>query len=75
MLDRTDRSKNIDKDIKSISGDDTFNALVRHFMGDHYYIVEPIHAHEANYVILQEIKQAYPRGSIRIIRDKGEKND
>ena len=70
MQDGKNGSKNIDKDIKSISGDDAFNELVRHFMGDHYYIVEPIHAHEANYVILQEIKKAYPRGSIRIIRDR-----
>ena len=70
MQDGMNRSKNIDKDIKSIPGDDAFNELVRHFMGDHYYIVEPIHAHEANYVILQEIKKAYPRGSIRIIRDR-----
>ena len=70
MQDGKNGSKNIDKDIKSISGDDAFNELIRHFMGDHYYIVEPIHAHEANYVILQEIKKAYPRGSIRIIRDR-----
>lgn len=70
MKDRTGRSENIYKDIKSISGDDAFNELVRHFMGDHYYIVDSIHAHEANYVILQEIKEAYPRGSIRIIRDR-----
>ena len=40
--------------IESISGQDAFNALIRHFMGDHYYIVEPIHTYEANYVILQE---------------------
>ena len=51
-------------------GEDAFNELIRHFMGDHYYIVDPIHAHQANYVILQEIKKAYPRGSIRIIRDR-----
>ena len=70
MQDGMNRSKNIDDDIKSISGDDAFNELVRHFMGDHYYIVDPIHAHEANYVILQEIKKTYPRGSIRIIRDR-----
>lgn len=44
MQDRTDGSKNIYKDIKSISGEDAFNELVRHFMGDHYYIVDPIHA-------------------------------
>lgn len=56
--------------IESISGEDAFNELIRHFMGDHYYIVEPIHAYESNYVILQEIKKAYPRGSIRIIRDR-----
>ena len=56
--------------IESISGEDAFDELIRHFMGDHYYIVEPIHAYEANYVILQEIKRAYPRGSIRIIRDR-----
>lgn len=56
--------------IESISGQDAFDALIRHFMGDHYYIVEPIHTYEANYVILQEIKRAYPRGSIRIIRDR-----
>ena len=70
MQDGTNGSKNIYKDIESISGDDAFNELVRHFMGDHYYIVEHIHAHQANYVILQEIKKAYPRGSIRIIRDR-----
>ena len=58
------------KKIESISGQDAFNALIRHFMGEHYYIVDPIHAYEANYVILQEIKRAYPRGSIRIIRDR-----
>lgn len=70
MKDRTDRRENIYKDIESISGDDAFNELVRHFMGDHYYIVDPIHAHQANYVILQEIKKTYPRGRIRIIRDR-----
>lgn len=70
MQDGTNGSKNFYKDIKSISGEDAFNELIRHFIGDHYYIVDPIHAHQANYVILQEIKEAYPRGSIRIIRDR-----
>ena len=70
MKNGTDSGKNIDEDIKSISGEEAFDELIRHFMGDHYYIVDPIHAHQANYVILQEIKEAYPRGSIRIIRDR-----
>lgn len=63
-------SNDLYKDIKCISGAEAFDELVRHFMGDGYYIVDPLHAHQANYVILQEVKAAYPRGSIRIIRDR-----
>ena len=58
------------KDIKCISGAEAFDELVKHFMGDGYYIVDALPAHQANYVILQEVKAAYPRGSIRIIRDR-----
>ena len=63
-------SDNLYEGIKCISGAEAFDELVRHFMGDGYYIVDQIHAHEANYVILQEVKAAYPRGSIRIIRKR-----
>lgn len=63
-------SNDLYKDIKCISGAEAFDELVRHFMGDRYYIVDPLPAHQANYVILQEVKAAYPRGSIRIIRKR-----
>ena len=55
---------------ESLTPDEALHELVEHFMGKNYYIVDPIHAHQANYVIVKEIKEAYPRGSIRIIRDR-----
>lgn len=62
---------NMYKDIKCISYEEAFRTLVRHFMGDNYYVVEPISTRQANYAIVQEVKAAYPRGSIRIIHDRG----
>lgn len=43
-------------DIKALSGDEALDELMLYFLGDDYYIVDPLHAHQANAVIVDDIK-------------------
>lgn len=54
----------------TMTGQEAFNELVDHFMGRNYYIIAPMPNIQANAVILEEVKRAYPKGSLRKIRDR-----
>lgn len=51
----------MDEKLKPLTGQEAFNELVDHLMGKNYYIVDPVGCHQANALILEEVKRAYPR--------------
>ena len=50
------------KDIKQVvervdcmTADEALDVLVKELLGDDYYIVDPVHAHQANVIIVEDI--------------------
>ena len=51
--------KSYEPKIPAISGQDAFNELKDYFLGEDWYVVDPIHTTQVNMVVLEEIKQRY----------------
>lgn len=52
---------------KGTDAQEALNILIEHFLGDDWYIVDPLGVSQVNSVAVLEILQKYPSGSIRII--------
>lgn len=46
-------------EIPTMTGQEAFNAVVDHLLGEDYYIVDPISNAQANPIILKDIKKKY----------------
>ena len=45
--------------LEPLSAEEALNAITKYLLGDDWYVVDPIHAHQVNAVIVDEIKQKY----------------
>lgn len=46
---------------------EALNILIKHFLGEDWYVVDPLSVSQVNSVAVLEILQKYPSGSIRMI--------
>ena len=52
---------------KGTDAQEALNILIAHFLGNDWYIVDPLSVSQVNSVAVLEILQKYPSGSIRMI--------
>lgn len=58
-------SKDLDEIVEiqdTLTGDEALDILTRELLGPDYYIVDPVHAHQANAIIVRDILKKYKRG-------------
>lgn len=46
--------------LPTMTAEEALNVLTNHFLGSNYYIVDPVHATQANVIIVEEIISKYP---------------
>lgn len=44
----------------TMTADEALSVLQKHFLGSDYYIVDPVHATQANAIIVEDIISKYP---------------
>jgi hypothetical protein len=50
----------------SLTADEALDILTRELLGEDYYIVDPVHAHQANVIIVEDILKRYaPRKKMK----------
>ena len=54
----------------SLNAQEGLNILMKHFLGENWYVVDPIHNDQVNAVLVYEILEKYPSGKFRRIRKK-----
>ena len=52
---------------KGTDAQEALNILIEHFLGNDWYVVDPLGVSQVNSVAVVEILQKYPSGSIRRI--------
>ena len=45
--------------VDTMTADEALDVLVRELLGENYYIVDPVHAHQANVIIVEDILKKY----------------
>lgn len=48
--------------VDSMTADEALDVLVKELLGDDYYIVDPVHSHQANVIIVEDILRKYKKG-------------
>ena len=54
--------KQVAEFVDSMTADEALDVLVKELLGDDYYIVDPVHAHQANVIIVEDILRKYKKG-------------
>lgn len=50
----------------SLTADEALDILTRELLGEDYYIADPVHAHQANVIIVEDILKRYaPRKKMK----------
>lgn len=47
--------------LKPLEADEALHILIKHLLGDDWYVVDPIHATQVNAVAVDEIIHKYPK--------------
>jgi hypothetical protein len=45
----------------TLTADEALDVLVRELLGENYYIVDPVHSHQANVIIVEDILKKYKK--------------
>ena len=53
--------KQVVERVDSMTADEALDVLVKELLGDDYYIVDPVHAHQANVIIVEDILKKYKK--------------
>ena len=53
--------KQVVERVDSMTADEALDVLVNELLGEDYYIVDPLHAHQANVIIVEDILKKYKR--------------
>lgn len=67
--------KQIPKVPETMTDYELCNALIKHFLGENYYIADPVNNIQGNAIILKDIYKRYPSGSIRKIPKRNKKGE
>lgn len=53
--------KQVAEHADSMTADEALNVLVNELLGENYYIVDPLPAHQANVIIVEDILKKYKK--------------
>ena len=53
--------KQVAERVDSMTADEALNVLVNELLGEDYYIVDPLGAHQANVIIVEDILKKYKK--------------
>lgn len=54
--------KRVAEYVDTMTADEALDVLVKELLGDDYYIADPVHAHQANVIIVEDILRKYKKG-------------